>query len=207
MNQTMRSKTGYVHRVVLGLLLCAALLLGTAGPAGAQQKDKKNKNTPDSSTTPTTMMNDQQQVDYLISSMLGAWQMGDAEKLHESYADDVMIVSGVWGPPIIGWANYAPLYLQRRGRMQHVRMERSNTFTKVAGTFAWACYQWDFSATIDGLESGSQGQTTLIFEKRNGHWLIVHDHTSLIQARSAAPTSPGSTPPATQPPANKPASR
>jgi ketosteroid isomerase-like protein len=207
MKQTMRPNTGHVHRVVVGFLLCTALLLGSAGPAGAQQKDKKNKNTPDSSSSPTAMMNDQQQVDYQISSMLGAWQMGDAEKLHESYADDVMVVSGVWGPPIIGWANYAPLYLQQRGRMQHVRMERSNTFIKVDGTFAWACYQWDFSATIDGQESGSQGHTTLILEKRNGHWLIVHNHTSLVQAKAATPTGPGSAPPATQPPPNKPASR
>jgi ketosteroid isomerase-like protein len=206
MKQTMRPKTANVHRVVLGFLLCSALLLGSAHPAGAQQKDKKKKkDTPATGITPTTMMSDEQQVDYLISSMLGAWQVGNAEKLHEGYADDVMIVSGVWGPPIVGWANYAPLYQQQRGRMQQVRMDRSNTFIKVAGTFAWASYQWDFSATIDGQTSGSQGQTTLIFEKRNGHWLIVHNHTSLVQA-TPAPTSPGSTPPAAQPPANKPAS-
>jgi len=207
MKQTMRPKTGHVHRVVLGFLLCGALLLGSAGPAGAQQKDKKNKkDTPAANSAPTTMMSDEQQVDYLISTMLGAWQVGDAEKLHQSYADDVMIVSGAWGPPIIGWANYAPLYQQQRGRMQQVRMDRSNTFIKVVGTFAWACYQWEFTATIDGQVSGSQGQTTLVFEKRNDHWLIVHNHTSLIQARTA-PAVPGSTPPATQPAANKPASR
>ena len=206
MKQTMRPKTAHVYRVVLGFLLCSALVLGSPNPAGAQQNKKNKKDTSASSTTPTTMMSDEQQVDYAISTMLGAWQFGDAEKLHQSYADDVMIVSGVWGPPIVGWADYAPLYLQQRGRMQQVRMDRSNTFIKVVGTFAWACYQWDFSATIDGQESGSQGQTTLIFEKRNGHWLIVHNHTSQVQAK-LAPTTPGSAPPATQPPANKPASR
>ncbi len=207
MKQTMRPKTGHVHRVVLGFLLCSALLLGLAGPAAAQQNKKNKKDTPATNSATPTMMNDEQQVDYLISTMLGAWQVGDVEKLHQSYADDVMIVSGVWGPPIVGWANYAPLYQQQRGRMQQVRMDRSNTFIKVAGTFAWACYQWDFIATIDGQASGSQGQTTLVFEKRNDHWLIVHNHTSQIQARPATPVAPGSTPPATQPPADKPASR
>ena len=207
MKETMRPKTGRVYRVVPGVLLCGALLLGWSGPAAAQQKDKKSK-TPASDSTAATLMTDEQQVDFQISTMLGAWQVGDVEKLHQSYADDVMIVSGIWGPPIIGWANYAPVYQQQRGRMKQVRMERSNTYIKVAGTFAWACYQWDFSATIDGQLSGSQGQATLIFEKRDGHWLIVHNHTSLIQASlPGAPASPGSTPPATQPPQNKPASR
>jgi ketosteroid isomerase-like protein len=209
MKQTMRPKTGRVYRVVLGCLLCGALLLGSAGPAGAQQKDKKNKkDAPAASGALATLMSDEQQVDYLISTMLGAWQVSDVEKLHQSYADDVVIVSGAWGPPVIGWANYAPLYRQQRGRMQQVRMDRSNTLIKVAGTFAWACYQWDFSATIDGQASGSRGQTTLVFEKRNGHWLIVHNHTSLVQAVGAgAPSNPGSAPPATQPPQNKPGSR
>jgi ketosteroid isomerase-like protein len=200
MRQTMRPKTVPLHRVFLGFLLCGALLLGSASPAAAQQKDKKNKKeTPAASKAPVTLMTDEQQVDYQISSMLGAWQIGDAQKLHESYADDVMIVSGSWGPPVIGWANYAPLYQQQRGRMLQVRMDRSNTYIRVVGTFAWACYQWDFSATIDGQLSGSQGQTTLVFEKRNDHWLIVHNHTSLVQAKAATPAGPGSTTPPTQP--------
>ena len=203
MNQTMRPKTGNVYRVVLGFLLCAAIFLGSASPAGAQQKDKKNKkDTPAPSTTPSSLMTDEQQIDYLISTMLGAWQVNDIEKLHAAYADDVVIVSGAWGPPVIGWANYAPLYQQQRGRMQHVRMDRSNTFVKVVGTFAWACYQWDFSAAVDGQGSESQGQTTLVLEKRNEHWLIVHNHTSLVQT-----LVPGGAPPVSQPPPTKPASR
>ena len=205
MKQTMRPTTGQGHRVVLGFLLCAGLLLGVANPAEAQQNNKKNKNAPASNADPTTLMNDQQQVDYLISNMLGAWQFGDAAKLHESYADDVIIVSGIYAPPVVGWANYAPLFTQQRQRMQHVRWDRSNTYIKVVGTFAWACYQWDFSASIDGVESGSRGQTTLVFQKRDGHWLIVHNQTSQLEAR-VAPSGAGGAPPASQPPANKPAS-
>jgi ketosteroid isomerase-like protein len=210
MNQTMRPKSGRSYRVVLSFLLCGAVLLGLAGAAAAQQKDKKKKKDapPVSDGRPIIPMADEQQIDYMISLMLGAWQLGDVEKLHQSYADDLTVVNGIWGPPVIGWANWAPLYQQQRSRMQQVRMERTNTLIKVSGTVAWACYQWDFSATVDGQQSGSQGQTTLVMEKRNNRWLIVHNHTSLVQSvQPAAPTNPANAPAATPPPSGKPGSR
>ena len=45
---------------------------------------------------------------------------------------------------------------------RQVRLDRSNTVIKVAGNLAWACYQWDFAATVDGQPSTAQGQTTLV---------------------------------------------
>lgn len=148
-------------------------------------------------------LNDEQQIDYLLSEMLGAWQLGDAEKLHGDYADDVTIVNGSWAPPILGWTNYLTVYQQQRARMQQVRMDRYNTHIKVSGTAAWACYQWEFAGLVDGQQTESQGQTTVVLEKRNGHWLIVLNHTSL--AAKVPPAAPASAP-AGQPPA-KPMSR
>ncbi len=55
-------------------------------------------------------MPDNQAVDLLVSQMLGAWQAGDADAMRKFYADDVMIVSGAYEPPLIGWANYARAY-------------------------------------------------------------------------------------------------
>jgi ketosteroid isomerase-like protein len=210
MKSKMAAKTARAERLIPAVLLCAALLLGWACPVRAQQKDKKNKkDAPASDTSPTTsLLPDQQQIDYQISTMLGAWQVGDVEKLHQTYADDAVIVSGSWGPPIIGWANYAPVYQQLRGRMSQVRMDRSNTYIKVDGNVAWACYQWDFSAAIDGQVSGSQGLATLIFEKRDGRWLIVHNHTAMLRAaQPSTPAGPGNAPSAIQPTASSPGPR
>jgi ketosteroid isomerase-like protein len=201
MKQTMRLESPRAYRVVLAFLLCVAVL-GSAGNAAAQQKDKKNKkDAPEDTKGPVVPLGDEQQIDYQISTMLGAWQLGDVERMRQTYADDVIVVSGVYAPPVIGWANYAPLYQQQRSRMQQVRMDRFNTVIKIFGNFAWACYQWDFSASIDGQTSGSQGQATLVFEKRDGHWLIVHNHTSLVQP---SPPSPGNAPPAASRPASTP---
>jgi uncharacterized protein (TIGR02246 family) len=205
MKQEMRPRIRRVYRVVLGAFVCVAILLGSAGLAAAQQKDKKNKNKKDApaadSSSPLNMMSDEQSIDYQISTMLGAWQINDLEKLHQTYADDVVIVSGNWAPPIVGWTNFSAMYQQQRAQMQQVRMDRSNTVIRVVGNFGWVCYQWDFSAVINGQPSAAQGQTTLVFEKQNGKWLIAHNHTSLVQANGAlTPVKPASTPQAPQPP-------
>jgi ketosteroid isomerase-like protein len=182
------------------LLLGAALLLACGSPAAAQKKKKGD--TPAADTGTALPMGDEQAIDYTISEMLGAWQLGDVDRMHKDYADDVSIVNGIWAPPVFTWANYVPVYQQQRARMQQVRMDRSNTYIKLNGTFAWACYQWDFSGVVDGQPSAARGQTTLIFEKRNGRWLIVHNHTSV--APTAQGPAPANTPQAAQPQASRP---
>jgi ketosteroid isomerase-like protein len=195
MDQRIWSRSGRKICGALGLVLCVALLLGVVVPTDAQQKDKKNKNTPAPNSTPAIPLTDEQQVDYLVSTMLGAWQVGDTEKLHQCYADDVTIVSATWNPPVISWNNYLPLYQQQRARMQQVRMDRSNTFIRVNGNSAWATYQWDFSGNVDGQGTASQGHTTLVMEKRNAKWVIVLNHTSVAEGRPANTSAPGSTQP------------
>jgi ketosteroid isomerase-like protein len=197
-----------VMRFTLSVIILAAFAFACASPAAAQQKDKKKKkdNIPTAdSTNPLVPMSDENQIDYMISEMLGAWQIGDIEKLHKDYADDVTVVNGAYAPPIIGWTNYLAVYQEQRARMQQVRLDRSNTVIKVAGTVAWACYQWDFAAIADGQPTAAQGQTTLVFEKRNNHWTIVHNHTSMVRQLNPAATTPGTQPNAQPEPAKPPA--
>jgi ketosteroid isomerase-like protein len=187
---------GHAIRAIASLLVGAALLLACGSPAAAQKK-KKNDTPPADSNKPTLPMGDEQQIDYNISEMLGAWQVGDTERMHKDYADDVSVVNGIWAPPVFGWTNYLAAYQQQRARMQQVRMDRSNTYIKLNGNFAWACYQWDFAAVVDGQPTVARGQTTLIFEKRNNLWLIIHNHTSAVPTTQPAP--PANTPQIAQP--------
>jgi ketosteroid isomerase-like protein len=186
---------GRTFKAAASLLLGAAFLLAYAPRAEAQ---KKKKNEPGSvDAKPMIPMGDEQQIDYLISEMLGAWQLGDIDKMHKDYADDVSVVNGMWGPPIFSWTNYLASYQQQRNRMQQVRMDRSNTYIKVNGNTGWACYQWEFSGTVDGQPSSARGQTTLVVEKRTDHWVIVHNHTSLAPtAQSGTPANAQQIPPA-----------
>jgi ketosteroid isomerase-like protein len=185
--------------LALSAAFIAMLALACASPAAAQKDKKKKSDTqqPADSTNPLVPMSDENQIDYMISEMLGAWQVGDVEKLHKDYADDVTVVNGAYAPPIVGWTNFLAIYQQQRTRMERVRLDRSNTLIKVAGNVAWACYQWDFEAVTDGAPTTAQGQTTLVMEKRNNHWIIVHNHTSMVPPSNPRPaTGAGTQPPA-----------
>lgn len=175
----------------LSLFLILAFSLALATTANAQKKKKKADTPPPASTSNTMAMPDEQRIDYLISEMMGAWQVGDTEKLHKCIADDVSVVNGFWAPPIVGWENYLREYKSQRARTQQVRLDRTNTLIRLSGKFAWASYQWDFSAVVDGQPAAAQGQTTLVFEKRGDDWVVVHNHTSLVQA--SQPVAPAST--------------
>jgi ketosteroid isomerase-like protein len=188
-------------RFALSAAIIAALAFAFASPAAAQ-KDKKKKPAaiqPADSTNPLVPMSDENQIDYMISEMLGAWQVGDVDKLHKDYTDDVTVVNGAYAPPIVGWTNYLAVYQQQRTRMSQVRLDRSNTMIRVMGDVGWACYQWDFAATVDGQPSTAQGQTTLVMEKRNNHWIIVHNHTSMVPMTIPPSTTPASIPPTAKP--------
>jgi ketosteroid isomerase-like protein len=173
------------------------LTLSLTSTASAQKKKKKN-DTPN--PPPASILPDEQRIDNAIGEMLGAWQLGDIEKLHSHYADDVDVVNGMWAPPVVGWPNYLTSYQSQRARAQQVRLDRSNTLIRVApgGNVAWASYQWEFTAAVDGVPTSAFGHTTLIFEKRNDNWMIVHNHTSLVQSSQAA--APAVQPPAATPP-------
>jgi len=185
-------------RRTLFFSLCLLLCLALASTAFAQKKKKKDDATPNPATA--TILPDEQRIDNAIGEMLGAWQLGDIEKLHSHYADDVDVVNGMWAPPVVGWPNYLASYQSQRARAQQVRLDRSNTLIRLApsGNVAWASYQWEFTAVVDGVPSSAFGHTTLIFEKRNDNWLVVHNHTSLVQASQAA--APAAQPPAATPP-------
>ena len=159
--------------------LMIALTLAVASPVEAQKKKKNGDKEP---TEPTIVLADPQQIETNISEMLAAWQIGDVALLHKYYADDVTVVSGTYEPPLVGWANYAAAYQRQRERIQSVRMERRNTLVQVKGTVAWAVYQWEMSATADGNPFNGRGHTTLTLEKRGGTWLIVHNHTSMVES-------------------------
>lgn len=191
-----RVNAHHFYRCIAGLLIAFGLLAGAVATQAQNDKKKKKKNEPAAADTGGRIipLTDEQQIDYMISETLGAWQIGDTERMHKNYVDDVSVVNGGWAPPIIGWGNYEMLFKQQRATMQQVRLDRSNTYIKVNGATAWACYQWDFAGVVNGTPSAARGQTTYVLVKKDNRWLIAHDHTSIVQSAQQQPAT--TTPPA-----------
>jgi uncharacterized protein (TIGR02246 family) len=167
-------------RFLLTILALAAMFCGTGSVYGQNKKNKQKGKDAETSASTASLLPDNQAVDLLVSQMLGAWQAGDADGMRKFYADDVLVVSGAWEQPIMGWANYASAYQAQLKRTTAPRLERTNSYTRVMGDSAWVTYQWQFAGDVDGKPTQAFGHTTLVFQKRAGNWLIVLNHTSAI---------------------------
>jgi len=175
-------------------VVLALLLLAAAAPAAAQ-KNKNKKNAPataDSSSSADAKSllpaPDSQVIDRTVGEYLGYWQLGDVDSMHKYCADDVLVVSGAWEPPVIGWDNYAKAYQAQRAVVTGGHMDRSNIYAKVNGNSAWATYQFYYAATVDGKVVEFRGHTTLVLNKQGDRWVIVLNHSSVVS--TTAPTSP-----------------
>jgi uncharacterized protein (TIGR02246 family) len=163
------------------MTLTVALL---AGNSAAQDKKSKKEPESDGIVSPVPLPDDQA-VDLVVSQMLGAWQVGDVEMLHKYYADDVMMVSAAWEPPLVGWQNFARAYQAQYARSSGGLLDRTNSYIKVLGDSAWVTYQWRYTGQMNGNPTQAVGHTTLFLQKRAGSWLIVLNHTSNVPVAGA----------------------
>lgn len=189
----------------LRFLAFAALALMLAAVPASAQKKNKNKNAPPDSVADQNIalpMPDSQAIDQAIGEALGYWQIGDSNSLHKYYADDVVLVSGAWEPPIIGWDNFLKAYQAQREHITGARIDRSNTLIKVNGNSAWATYQFIYVAQSEGQVVQYRGHTTLFLIKQADKWLITVNHSSIIDSTIPQPSTPSA--PTSSDPVGKP---
>jgi ketosteroid isomerase-like protein len=173
-------------------IVLTVVLMAAATPAAAQKNKDKKKDQPktDAPTDAKSLLPDSQAIDQTVGEALGYWQIGDVDSLHKYYSDDVVVVSGLWEPPVMGWANYLKAYQAQRASATGQRMERSNTLIKVNGNFAWATYQFVYVAMTDGKAAQFHGHTTLILNKQGDRWVIVLNHSSVVDSAYTNPVPP-----------------
>jgi ketosteroid isomerase-like protein len=150
------------------------------------QKNKKNQSVSDQ-PMPSMPMSPSEEIERDIGQMLAAQQLGNMELMHKYYSDSATFVSSDYGPPIMGWKNWAAGYERQKAAFQQMQIIRRNTFIYTHADVAWATFQWDFSAMLaTGKGYDARGQTTLVFNKVGNDWLIVHNHTA-VDCSSLAP--------------------
>jgi ketosteroid isomerase-like protein len=170
--------------VIRGLAGVAVILLLASGLWA--QKNKKNQPASDQ-PMPSMPMSPNDQIEHDIGEMLAAQQLGNLELMHKYYSDSATFVSSDYGPPIVGWKNWAEGYERQKGAFQQMQIIRRNTYIYLHADMAWATYQWDFSAMLaTGKGYDARGQTTLVFTKVGSDWLVVHNHTA-VDCGSLAP--------------------
>jgi ketosteroid isomerase-like protein len=182
-----RVENGFRFQLLLGLAL-----LAVSFPAGAQKKNKNAPPPPDLGEQIKSAMQtpDAQAVDQAIGEALGYWQIGDTESLHKYYANDIVLVSGAWEPPVVGWDNFLKAYQAQRAQVNGARMDRSNTLIKVNGNSAWATYQFVYAAQLNGNVAQFRGHTTLFLAKQGDHWVITLNHSSVVDSTVPEPAAP-----------------
>jgi ketosteroid isomerase-like protein len=169
---------------IRALASMAVILLLSSGVWA--QKNKKNQPAPDQ-PLPSMPMSPNDQIEHNIGEMLAAQQLGNLELMHKYYSDSATFVSSDYGPPIVGWKNWADGYERQKAAFQQMQIVRRNTYIYIHGDVAWATYQWDFSAMLaTGKGYDARGQTTLVFTKVGNDWLVVHNHTA-VDCGSLAP--------------------
>ena len=193
MKQFEVSLVGLRAGVIRALASMAVILLLSSGVWA--QKNKKNQPAPDQSL-PSMPMSPNDQIEHNIGEMLAAQQLGNLELMHKYYSDSATFVSSDYGPPIVGWKNWADGYERQKAAFQQMQIVRRNTYIYIHADVAWATYQWDFSAMLaTGKGYDARGQTTLVFTKVGNDWLVVHNHTavdcSLLAPAEATPLTPG----------------
>lgn len=137
---------------------------------------------------------EEEKIDAVIAAVIQAYRTGDYAAMRRYYAPEATVVPSDYSPPLVGWANVEPRYRRAYANLTGVEMIRENTRIERRGKLAWAVYQWRFAGVVGPRAFGVQGHTTLIFEKRGGNWLILHNHTSAIP--------PPAEPPAATPPSS-----
>jgi ketosteroid isomerase-like protein len=118
------------------------------------------------------------EVESVLRTQQEAWNRGDIEAFAEHYwkSDELTFSSG--GKTTRGWEETVLGYRERyptpeaMGRLTFGELE----ITPLGDAAALALGEWR-------LERGSEplsGNFSLVFRKRNGRWVIVHDHTSRL---------------------------
>ncbi len=133
-------------------------------------------------------MSPNDQIEHDIGEMLAAQQLGNLELMHKYYSDSATFVSSDYGPPIVGWKNWAEGYERQKAAFQQMQIIRRNTFIYLrmrmwrgrltSGIFR-RCWRREKVTT-------RAGRRRWCSTKVGNDWLIVHNHTA-VDCSSLAP--------------------
>jgi ketosteroid isomerase-like protein len=181
---------------ILVIFLLVSLAAGTM--SGQTSATKRTKRAPrpaaSSGEQPLNDAEAGQQLSKRLQQILNAWSMMDPDAAAKYYAKDADLVFFDLTPlQYKGWDDY---YLGTKKLFQNyqslnIRLnEDANVHYK--GDLAYATATWNVLGTLnDGTQQKLDLRWTVILERRNGEWVVVHEHVSApLTEAMAAPSKP-----------------
>lgn len=117
----------------------------------------------------------------LMQKIIAAWNTDDpanAARFYDKSSDDVFF--DITPLEYRGWAAYEAGVKQQFAGFENLKFKLNND-EKVhhAGSTAWATATWEADGKMkNGNKVSLEGRWTVIWEKKAGKWLIVHEHFS-----------------------------
>ena len=114
-----------------------------------------------------------------------SFETNDMETLNKIWSHDESVLIFESGGMNKGWKDYRDHHLAPELKaFKNTKFSVTDTSVKVEGKTAWATYKYALSADYKERKIASNGLGTMVFEKTNGKWLIVHSHTSASRKKS-----------------------
>ena len=145
-----------------GLTLLGLALL--ASPANAQQR------APDPAVAEGRAV---------IASVGAGMEAGDFDALDQLFVSDrgLHIIEGAGVNH--GWADYRDNHLKPELEgFRNFSYQWHSIEPQVRGETAFAAFRYDLSADTDRGAIEIEGRGSIVLERRDGHWMVVHLHTS-----------------------------
>lgn len=128
----------------------------------------------------------------LLTTQKKAWNRGSIDDFMKHYwpTDDLTFSSG--GKTVRGWAATKARYKRRyttREQMGSLNFDELE-IQKLGESAALVLGRWQ----LDRKSGPIGGNFSLVLRRIDGRWLIIHDHTSVLETPDASPKPPTETP-------------
>ena len=165
-----RNKRKIIHTP--RILILAILVVGFASYASAQSKDET-------------------QVREVLTQNTTAFANNDIATLDKIWAHDDAVTVFENGYANYGWSDYRNNHLAPEMKeISNTKYASSDVKVNINGKMAWAIFKYAISGDSGGKHFDGGGLGTAILEKRSGHWVIVHWHSSAPRRPSTVASPP-----------------
>ncbi len=164
---------------VRSLTVCAVFLCLCLAVARVQAQEASQG--PTRNTTSTLAGSDQRSIEVALEQQQSAWNEGNLDKFMSYYwqSDQLTFASG--GKLTRGWTatrdNYRKKYQNKEamGKLAFGNLE----YASLGQDAALVLGTWQLTGKANGEDVG--GNFSLVWQRIEGRWLIVHDHTSVLK--------------------------